>query len=141
MILENKFNDFTQRLGEGGGGGGGGVKGSNTALNLIVGILVIIVLYFVFQSIGGGGGGVGREASANFSKIFKELVSLSEKNNQLLSFQKDLVQELLNVRDNVNALNEYGIVIDQSISFEGYEGYTGTPYELDFKHKKFPSKK
>jgi ABC-type uncharacterized transport system substrate-binding protein len=101
--------------------------------NLVVGILVIIVLFFIYQSVRGNGSNLSN------SKILNQLFNLTKDNNLILYFQKDLIEELTKANEKIKALDEFSIVIDQSINFEGYNGYTGVPYYANFKSYKFPT--
>jgi hypothetical protein len=111
----------------------GGQGNNDIVRNLVVGILVIIVLFFIFQSIRGGG-----SRSQPSSQVLRQILNVAQDNQTFLSFQKDLIEELTKANDKIKALDEFSIVIDQSIDFEGYGGYTGIPYNKDFRNNKFP---
>jgi hypothetical protein len=113
---------------------------NNIVRNIVVGILVVVVLFFVSRSLGGS-------ARVANSDVFKQILELTKKNEIFIAFQKDIMDQIIKTKDNLDkvtnntkALEEYAIVIDQSIAFEGYAGYTGIPYDLNFKKFKHPKK-
>lgn len=111
-------------------------QGQDLVRQIVVGILVVIVLFFIYQSVRGRSG----FGSANLNpQVYNQILNIVKENQAFLSFQKDLIEELTKASDKIKALDEFSTVIDQSIDFEGYEGYTGIPYNKDFRNNKFPA--
>jgi len=108
-------------------------------------IIVILILLWLFSAKRST-----KAASASTNQMFKMIYDVVQQNSSYLSFQNELLQkiddtkketiqyannikiEITNMmeddRATLDALDQYARVINESIEFEKYPGYTGTKH-------------